>query len=388
MKYKPERDIPKAVREIKSLSPSLICEWIKNHRTRENKATKKREQVIRKPPSISNFFKRNPRLYKELEKEIAEFSRPEAVMTEIDLANGAFLRIPCVDKWILQMRGRGARDTSIFKFVSHIKNICKGKLPQPRKRTREKKPHIFLEEWGLKHPRALTLEDCLRYNSEMKAQECDSRDYRLAMRNFLRSRNVAGWDTISGKLSEQKGKYAHLYATKEEIIKIFEWLKTFNYEAYLCAKFSFKCGGARRTATLEASAEYVNKEDKTIIVFEKANRNAPKRREIKEIPDDFYEELKPRIERGGKLFDIEGNELTKILRACYKAVIPKLEQNIPMPIHFWRHQFAQHMLRATEWNYALVAMLGGWKVQTLEDYYGAMDRKSVRGYAREKLREI
>jgi integrase len=208
------------------------------------------------------------------------------------------------------------------------------------------------------------------------------------MRNFLKSRNVAEWDTISGKLEKQKGQYAHLYTPKENIEKIFEWLKAVNYDAYLATKFSFKCGGVRLTATLNAKAQCVNEEDKTIIVFEKANRNAPKRRITKEIPDNFFEELLPRIKNGGKLFKIKKAELTRILRACYKAVIPELETNIPMPFHFWRHQFAQHMLRATNWDYALVADLGGWKIQTLQDYYGAFDRKTLKEYARQKLAEI
>jgi integrase len=53
-----------------------------------------------------------------------------------------------------------------------------------------------------------------------------------------------------------------------------------------------------------------------------------------------------------------------------------LMEEIPMPFHFWRHQFAQHMLRKTDWNYALVAGLGHWTVETLERYYGKMDRKT------------
>jgi len=46
------------------------------------------------------------------------------------------------------------------------------------------------------------------------------------------------------------------------------------------------------------------------------------------------------------------------------------------------------MLRATNWDYALVADLGGWKIQTLQDYYGAFDRKTLKEYARQKLAEI
>jgi integrase len=307
-------------------------------------------------------------------------------MSETDLANGSFLKIPCIEKWVLQLRGRGAKDKAINMFLGHLKYICMGKLPNPRKRRKEGKPSIILEDWGLKHPASLTLKDCLKYNSAMIENEVDTRNYRLAMRNFLKSRNIEGCDTISGKLEKEKGQYAHLYTNKTN--EFFAWLKDFNYEVYLISKFAFKCGGVRKTASLNAEAQYVDVENKTIILFEKSNRNAPKRKVIKEIPDDLFEELLPRIKVGGKLFNISDKDLCKILRACYKAVIPELEPNIPMPFHFWRHQFAQHMLRATDWNYALVALYGDWKVQTLEDYYGAMDKREVRGFAREKLAEI
>jgi len=381
MRYKPQRDIPLAVRELKSLSPTEICKWIRNHRTKMDSKTGKRIQVKRNPPSISMFFQRNPDIYKQLRSEIQDEKIDEAQISETIFLNGNFQKIPSVEKWILQLRARGAKEETIKRFLGTLRQICLGRLP--RKRSERSKPYELIEDWGLKHPRALTLEDCLRYNSELLKRELASREHRLTMRNFLKSRNIEGWDTISGKLEKAKGQYAHLYTPK--IHDIFAWLKDFNYEAYLASKFAFKCGGARKTATLNAEAQYVDIENKTIILFEKANRNAPKRKVTKEIPDDLFEELLPRIKAGGKLFNIEDVELNKVLRACYKAVIPELEPNIPMPFHFWRHQFAQHMLRKTKWNYALVALFGDWKVQTLEDYYGTMAKREVRAYARRRM---
>jgi len=384
MRYKPQRDIPKAVRELKSLSPTEICKWIRNHRTKRDNKTGKRIQVKRKPPSISMFFQRNPDVYKQLRSEIQEEEIDESQIDETIFLNGNFLKIPCVEKWVLQLRARGAKEETIRRFLGTLRQICLGQLP--RKRSERKNPYELIEDWGIKHPRALTLEDCLRYNSELLKRELASREHRLTMRNFLKSRNIEGWDTISGKLEKEKGQYAHLYTNKTN--EIFAWLKDFNYEAYLISKFAFKCGGVRKTASLNAEAQYVDVENKTIILFEKANRNAPKRKVTKEIPDDLFEELLPRIKAEGKLFNIDYKDLCKILRACYKAVIPELEPNIPMPFHFWRHQFAQHMLRKTKWNYALVALLGDWKVQTLEDYYGAMDKREVREFAREKMTSL
>lgn len=170
--------------------------------------------------------------------------------------------------------------------------------------------------------------------------------------------------------------------------EIFDYVKALNKEAYYSSKFAYKCGGARITATLNAEAKFVNKEEKTIWLLEKATLNNPKRKVQKVIPNDFYEELKPRIERGGKLFNISAQEVNNILRTAYKEVIPELVEDIVMPFHFMRHQFAQHMLRATDWNYGLVAKLGHWKVQTLEDYYGAMDTRTAMRTGRKYMNTI
>lgn len=69
--------------------------------------------------------------------------------------------------------------------------------------------------------------------------------------------------------------------------------------------------------------------------------------------------------------------MTGLLKACYQEIIPKLADDVPMPFHFFRHQFAQHGLRATRWNTSLIAKLGGWTVGTLERYYGKMDEQTA-----------
>lgn len=65
-------------------------------------------------------------------------------------------------------------------------------------------------------------------------------------------------------------------------------------------------------------------------------------------------------------------KLNAILREVYEIVIPEINAELEMPFHFWRHMFAQYMLRATKWNTALVAKWGGWTTEALERYYGKM----------------
>jgi len=143
--------------------------------------------------------------------------------------------------------------------------------------------------------------------------------------------------------------------------------------------FAFRTA-SRISATLNAESKYLNHEAHEITVFEKATRGGSKRRQVKYLPEDIYNEIK---DLKGKLFQIDKEDLNGLLRAAYKTFIPELAKEIVMPFHFWRHQFAQHMLRATNWNYAVVAKLGHWTVETLERYYGAMEWN----YAKEKAKE-
>ena len=47
------------------------------------------------------------------------------------------------------------------------------------------------------------------------------------------------------------------------------------------------------------------------------------------------------------------------------------------PNHIWRHTFAQDCLSATDWNYELVAALGGWiSTETLKLSYGEMNEEA------------
>jgi len=374
VEYQPERDIPKCVETIKSLSPTAIVAWVRDNRTeKDGLGTKHQTDVT--PQSVSMWFKRHPAIYQALERKLeSELVTPETVSEDL-FQNGFFDKLPCVEKWMNAMSAKGAKPKAIHNFVWGLKRICLGILPRTPEQKKAKLPHEHIEGWGIKHPARLTLDDCLKFHAELSKRNLRTHRYRLVIRNFLKSRNIEGWDTISGAL-ENSGMYAHLYSPPEKVRAMFAWLKRVNAEAHDCAYFSFKTA-CRLTATLEADAKYVDKEQQTITVFEKASLHGEKRKQVKLLPTDLWELLQPRIERGGKLFNITNEELNGLLRACYREVIPELADEIPMPFHFWRHQFAQHGLRATAWNYGLVASLGHWTVETLERNYGRMDRQTA-----------
>ena len=390
MKYNPSRDIPKAVKQLKTTSPTDIRNWIRDHRTRKDPKTGRRVQHLVTPESITNWLRRNPKVHQELERYVEKQEIVEDGITEGIFQNGVFEKIPCINKWTNKMRGRGAKERSIKTFVSTIKQVCKGELPLKGTTSKSAQREI-IEGWGLKHPARLTTEIAVNYIAEMRKRELKTRNHRLALRNFLKANNVEDWDEISGQLEQDAGKYAHLYAERDKLTKVFEYVEPLNKEVHDASFFSFKTA-SRLTATLTAHAKNYKEMrlpngdiERTIIVEEKASLHKGKRRMEKVITDDLYEVLKPRLQKGGLLFNIDRKALHGILYSAYKEIIPELADEIPMVFHFWRHQFAQHLLRETGWNYGLVARLGGWTTQTLEKYYGKMDRKIVMEQGRKHI---
>lgn len=276
-------------------------------------------------------------------------------------------------QWRLKI-GAKAKEESIQNFRTEIKKVCLGIL-------RYRPQLLKIDGYGLRHPDALTTRDVLEYIAELKKLKLPTRQTRLALRGFLKANNREDWDDIGGE-TEGAGKYAHLYIDREIVYRIFDELKALSYEAYLSVRFSYKCGGARITATLNAHGkDFIEAKlpdgtvERTIWLWEKASLHQETRKVEKQIPEDYFEEIKHRLINKEKLFNITQPEVNGLLRAVYEKVIPELNKEIKMPFQFWRHLFAQHSLRATGWNYGLVASWGDWTVQTLEKYYGKMDRK-------------
>jgi hypothetical protein len=85
-----------------------------------------------------------------------------------------------------------------------------------------------------------------------------------------------------------------------------------------------------------------------------------------------------RNRKSGKIFNISIVELSNLNREALKRFVPELEPKIEMPNHFWRHMFFQHMLRVTDWNYAVCAEWGGSTVASLQESYSRPPEAVVR----------
>ena len=179
---------------------------------------------------------------------------------------------------------------------------------------------------------------------------------------------------------------------RERIDLMLNALKTLNYEAYLATKFMFLTA-TRVTATLKALIINISEFEKyaDITIYDKGIREKyPEGHEWHKYVkcSYYYDELKPFTElRTGTIFKISKDKLTKLNKDIITSFCPELIEKYGKLNwnHFWRHMFAQHMLRKTGWNYAVVAFLGGWTVQALQESYGkpteGLASCSLRGFS-------
>jgi hypothetical protein len=370
MKYIPRRDIPEIARELRTVSPSRIADRILAKRNAE-----------RTSQSVTMWFKEHSDIYNQLARELVENlpSERQAVDQSI-FERGRFEELPSVKTWIQDLTLRNAKEATIRGWVNLLKRVCRGEVQD----------RVLIREWTLRHPDRLTLQDAKDFLYELKKRHQRIREWALMLRNFLTSgREIIVTSTdISGRLEDDAGQYADLYISKDKIYEIFDYLNERNQMAYLISKFSYKTA-SRLTASIEAQWAFLNHEEREITVFEKAIKGKAKTRCVKLLPNDLYAELMQLPSKRGKIFKgLEAKELNKLLREAYRVVIPEIAQRIPKPFHFWRHMFAQQMLRASNWNYGLVASLGHWSLETLRRYYGRPPKETIKVFGLKTLPTI
>lgn len=371
MKYKPSRDIPKYIKELKTFSPSILRAKILEER---NKAIT--------PESITMWLSRNPKVLKSLKDEIIGQEIDNEEVNESIFHNGTFEQLKSVAKWNLDMRRRKIANRKTY--LSGFKNLCRGYFP---------KWNVKIPDWNFKHPDRFTQETMLEIVDHLDLEGKDSSYYRLMARNFLMSCNKP-YNDISGEKSTGFGKHADLYVDKEILGGILRYIKNKSYLAYVVDLFMFKTA-TRITATLKAKIEDMGEVEgiNQVIVYDKGRRskNPQGKKWTKFIPNDLYEHLKIVIgdRRKGPIFEgISKVEMSQLNREALKFFVPEVEKDVRMINHFWRHMFAQHMLRATNWKYGVVANLGGWTVKALEESYGKPPLATVREWGLEYIPQI
>jgi hypothetical protein len=378
MKYNPKRDLPEFARQAKTLSPSKLAELVLNRRNREVTSE-----------SITMWFKRHPEIYDELSKEIVEGIPTEKQAVDASIfENSSFRAIPSVKEWIDHLRGvRRIKETTINAIVRDLKLICKGQLPHLK---------IDLVQeglWSLKHPDRLNYTDAVEITSLFKERKVDLYRFSKCLKSFLVNKGIPeGAKLLVGK-PRGFGRFAKMYVARETLDKMLLWiLEKYGLEPYACDVFMFT-KAARVNAALNANIEDIQtiQGQVTLTIYEKGleRKYGEKGKPVdKDIEPELFNLLKKVFgeRQFGRIFEnLTIDKMTAINTEAIKQFCPEILQQYGHvnPNHFWRHMFAQHMLIKTKWNYAIVAGLGNWTVQALEESYGKASPQQVKKWGKE-----
>ena len=236
--YRARRDIPNAVRALHSLSPTEIQEWV---------LSKFNKEIT--PESITMWFKRNPEVKNELEKEVIAEELPLLEVRESIFKTGTFEKLDSIEIWIGDMRGRELDDKTIDGHISTMKRVCQGIFPLTNPETQKGyrkgqvaelkkqgiKIGIDLKEkgWTLRHPDRFKLEDSRELTRLVKSTypKVDLATWNMTMRNFLESKGIHVGKKISGAKHKSAGKYAKLFVEKTTLYDMINFAREMNYVA-------------------------------------------------------------------------------------------------------------------------------------------------------------
>jgi len=372
MKYKAERDLPDFAREFKTLSPSKLAEIVL---IRRNKRIH--------PEAIGMWFKRHPDVHDRLSKEIV--AGLPTIKEEVDLSIfefGNFEQLPSVKNWIVMLNNRELAEKYIKNKIYLLRKVCKGEV--------HTYDLVAEGKWVYKHPDRLMLDDVMKIIALLRERGVDTYPYKRDLKDFLESKGVpVGKKIVVGK-PKGYGKYARLFVEAPILEQMLAWIRSQSEEAYVLDNFMYKTG-TRITASLEALIEKLSEVGNRGIlrVYDKGRFSIyPEGHPWdKYLDPSLLHEIKSIIgnRTKGKIFSIRPDILGRLNRTAIQRFAPEVLEEYPdLDVnHFWRHMFAQHMLRKTDWNYAVVGSLGGWTASALEESYGKPPEKLVEEWAKE-----
>ena len=372
-KFRMKKELPKLILREKTFSPKILRNIILTE-----------YNVEMTPQNINNWLRRHPKVVSELKKKIEEEdAQHESIRFDIDywITKDFKSSIPIIQEWIDTMIARKVSiepyGGGVRKNVLTLRKICMGLKGRGKKAIR-------IMEWSL-HPLALTEEKAMQYIVELNRRGINDKEARLAVRNFL----LYGKGTQPKKISGDKGesgKYADLNAPKEKIHQILDWLIEQDYLIGTFCTFDYKTA-TRAMATKKAKLSNLKRESKIITIWDKGKKRK-KQKWKKYLDDRLLYLLEPLIEKGKLFSDVDLQKARELCKEAFEKFIPEIAKEIPMPLHFWRHCFAQQMLEATDWNYDLVAELGGWHPQTLRENYGKIPEPVIKRAGRKYVPTI
>lgn len=384
--YKIDREsFLNAVKKVQSLSDTKLMMVLKVGRS-----------------TVHRFKKRNPKIVKEAKEYLDSLT--ELDMTPKLMIKENFLNLPTIKELKEINNRRRVSIAKVNKKLSALYHMCKYLNVHPKRASPEQVAKVVVEMRdrkikGEKVPLGLS------YLSQREAW----RDYFQSINGI--SGKILTDLGMDAKPSLGFGRYSRERLSPSQRRDFDDALKEvckergLKYNHYLELIADAKCmfySGTRRSAMVEYNFA-VNRHELTksqwiLFVIDKGKDDIALKSgqfdrgkewektfvgdALKVLKDYFVERFKMNedtleIEIPKKitwlfpLFHDQADMVTDIYKRAHK----KAGITTPIPVHIFRHTFAQDCLDATDWNYEMVAANGGWETTTmLKKAYGEMGR--------------
>ena len=384
-KFKLSRELPKVVEKYKTLSAAELHKFILQDYNKDVK-----------PNTITTFFKRHAQLKADYE---AVFSSAAASQVEVSgdiFMNGHFASLPSIRKWNIE---KATLVSSKYQAnnVNALKLVCQGRFFSKDHVTKKLTQHD-IAGWLPKTPERLTLEQAQEFIAAVHQAGVGTKGYRIAIRDFFLSRDnrTLKPSEVSGDMPKI-GKWKHAFIEKPIVDKILGYVKERNYQAFVADYTMFKTATrvtAALTCFLKSNLHTVGGVN-VVSVVDKGFHRKQRKEWDKIVTDDLLEHLHVCwLQYGNNAFEgLDQKTLSSLNKEAYAVFLDpaSAEYDLAMsePNHVWRHEFGGMMLRATAWNYDLVAYLGGWdSTDMLKKVYGAPPLEMIRKLGMEFIPQI
>ena len=361
--------------------------------------------------SVYRFIKKYPEVVEEAEDMIDKIGEAEFSINLNSFEN--FQNIPSVQKWVKMYERKMVSPKKIRTRQRQLWYMCVHLNVHPRKATPEQVAEVIVEMRDRTYRNSLKKQKGITEGLETIPKGLSYYSQREAWRGYMQM--IRG---ISGQIMSDLGVDAHasfgfgsqskqrltkaqrkLFADSFlEVCRNPRYKFTYNHfiEGLAAAKFMYYTG-TRRTACVDINFQHCRFEltpDMWLIeVIDKGQRGGIKWEKL--LIGQALTDMKAYItERFGIKEDLETEvprQVTALfptyynkedlMSTIYRRVHDLAGIKTTIPVHIFRHTFAQDGLDATDWNYEMIATIGGWKnTQILKQAYGEMGRSpKIRG---------
>lgn len=364
--------------------------------------------------AVYRFIERHPKSKEQAEAIIAEIGEKEFGIKFDTFEN--FQKIPSIIKWVRMYRRKPkmVAESKILTRQRELWHMCKYLKTHPMKVTPEQVAEIIVAQRDKTYRRKVLKDKGQPIPDELKViRGLGYYGQREAWRSYFQMIKGISGLILSDMGIDAQASFGYGEQSKERLTQaqreafgksILEVCKNPKYqltnnhyvEGLAAAKFMYYTG-TRRTACVDINFEHCRFEltpDMWMIeVIDKGQRGGIKWEKI--LIGHSLNDLKSYIsERFGIDSEFE-TRVPKEIKALFPSYFNREEFmttifrrvhdlagiKTTIPCHIFRHTFAQDCLDATDWNYEMVATLGGWKnTKILKDAYGEMGRSpKIRG---------